>query len=815
MQNNQFARFTSASLLIFALLTAVVPPAALAQTAAVKTQTGAAVVAPEYSAQLAKIEEKFEKRRAELGIPGVGVVIVKDDQIIYLKGLGYKDFEKKIPVTPDTQFAIGSATKAFTALSVLMSQEDGKLNLDDNPKKYLSYFKINDPETDAKITVRDLLSHSSGLNRTDIAMVSGKLNREELIKVAGEAKPIAKLREKFGYQNVMFAAAGEAVAKTNGTTWEKYVAERIFKPLGMTNSNLTVKEMHKAKDYSFGYTFNSDTKETRQVPTRDILEVAPAGSINSSARDMANWLRFMLNNGQVNGKRFVSETAFAELIKPQMKITPNGKFNYGLGWFLQDWNGMKVVQHGGNIDGFNALVGMMPEKKIGFAILTNVSNSPLPNEMMGAIWENLIGKPNAENTAVTTTNKPEAEVGKYRLEAAKFDIDVAMKDGKLTAIVPNQPNYILENVGGRKYKLTGAPDGFFITFKDNEAFLEQPQGNFTLPKIKADGAIETKPASDGLKELVGKYANEKNPEATVEIADKDGKISLVVAGQPPYELREKAKDTYNSPTLPEEFGVKATRDANGKLSGITLVQPQGDAAFKRVDESAANTPKVTVDELMPKVIEALGGEANWRKNTSRVAKVEFDFVHQGVKGYGTSYAKAPNMTASEITFTALGKPIGTAFEYFDGKEGGEDTSFTPSDKFTGKQLEDARINADFYGLINWKTNYKKVEVKNLGKVGDEEAYIVTFEPEKGNKDTFYFSTKTFLPLKLDSFNSSPTMGIDLPYSEKYSDYRNVDGIMIPFKSVNTTVTNGDLVTTIKEVKHNVAVDGKLFVFREL
>ena len=125
--------------------------------------------------------------------------------------------------------------------------------MDDSPKKYIPYFKINDPEIDKKITVRDLLRHSSGLNRTDLGWISGNLNREEIIKVAGEAKPTAKLGEKFQYQNVMFLAAGEIVAKVQNTTWEKYVAQNIFKPLGMTNSNLSVKEMQKAKDYSFGY----------------------------------------------------------------------------------------------------------------------------------------------------------------------------------------------------------------------------------------------------------------------------------------------------------------------------------------------------------------------------------------------------------------------------------------------------------------------------------------------------------------------------------------------------------------------------------
>ena len=439
--------------LIFSSLNLPLAQVGYAQTAAAQTQVSA-----DLQTRVAKIEEKLEARRKELGIPGMSLVIVKDGEIVYLKGLGYKDFANRIPVTPDSQFAIGSATKAFTALSVLMAQDEGKLSLSDNPKKYLPFFKIKDPETDAKITIRDLLSHSSGLNRTDFAMITGKLNREELIKVAGEAKPTAKLGEKFQYQNIMFTAAGEIVAKVQKQLWEKFVPERIFKPLGMTNSTMSVKEMQGVKDYSFGYDYNFDTKETRNLPTRDILEVAPAGSINSSARDMAKWLKFVLDGGTANGNRLVSEKGFEEWLKPQIKMTPNGKTAYGLGWFLQDWKGLRVVQHGGNIDGFNSLVAMIPEKRLGFVMLTNVSASPLGGELMPIVWENILGANDAPKANDTATVSPNKEIGKYRLEAAGIDIEVKMENGKLAASVPGQPTYVLENVAGRKYKLSGAPD---------------------------------------------------------------------------------------------------------------------------------------------------------------------------------------------------------------------------------------------------------------------------------------------------------------------------------------------------------------------
>ncbi len=802
-----YLRFALTFALVFSLFAVSIPSNVFAQLAP-QTQ-----VAGDLQSKLQTIEEKVEARRKELGIPGMSLAIVKDDQIIYVKGFGSKDFAKQIAVTGDTQFAIGSASKAFTALSILMSQDEGKLSLDDNPKKHLPYFKINDAGIDKNITIRDILSHASGLNRTDLGWITGKLTREEIIKVAGEAKPQAKLREKFLYQNVMFLAAGEIVSKVQKQPWERFVETRIFAPLGMTNSDLSVTAMQSAKDFSLGYDYNFDTKETRLLPFRNINEIAPAGAINSSAKDMANWLRFVLNRGEVGGKRLVSKAGFEEWLKPQMKI--GGKSSYGLGWFLQEWNGLKVVQHGGNIDGFNSMVAMIPEKKIGFVMLTNVSGSSLGSELMPVVWENILGNPNASNQTISSADAGK-KVGKYRFESAGFDIEIKMQDNKLVAVVPGQPTYVLEKTGERKYKLGGAPDGFFITFKDDSAFLEQPQGNYTLPKVKADGQVETK-ISGAEKTLIGKYASEKNAARTVEVTETDGKVSLLVEGQQPYILSEKEKDLFAMSPLPDDYKLKAKRGADGRLVGIIISQPEGEFGFNRIENNGANAaekPKMSIDELMPKVINALGGEANWRKLNSRTAKVELDFVHQGVKGYGTTYNKAPNMAAQEATVTALGKPIGSLFEYFDGTGGGEEASFAPADIYSGKQLEDARIGASFYGLLDWKTLYKTAEFKGLAKVGGEDTYLVAFTPEKGNKDTIYFSQKTFLPLKLESVSSSSTSSVGQPYSEVYSDYRTVDGILIPFKTINSNSGNGDLILTIKEVKHNTQIDDKVFKLKE-
>ena len=718
-----FVRLISVLLISLLLTAAALPLSITAQTSAVNP----AATTTDYGPRLAAIEKALDDKRKELGIPGISLAIVKDDQVIYLKGLGYRDLDKKIPVTPYTQFAIGSATKAFTAMLAVISADEGKLSLDDSPQKFLPYFTLRDPDAAAKITLRDLLAHRSGLNRTDLAMVTGVLNREELIKVAGMAKPTAKLGEKFQYQNVMYAAAGETVAQAQHSTWDKLIATRIFKPLGMKNSNTSAAAMQKSKDYSLGYDYNPTTKETRHLPQREIPAAAPAGAINSSARDMAQWVRLMLNNGSIAGRRLVSEKGYEELVRKQMNVA--GAIDYGLGWFLRQWNGHKVVEHGGNIDGFNAQVAFMPDQKLGFVLLTNVTASPLGAFAMNTIWKNFVAEPkNVANAPAAPPSDPKAEVGTYLLAAAGVNFEVTLKDDKLTLTVPGQPAYALQNIGSRRYKLAEpAPPGYFATFRpakdkptETELFLEQPQGNVVLMKLPAEKAL---PAGDPI---------------------------------------------------------------------------------------APKPAPIAIDELLAKMIAAYGGEENLRKHTSSLTTVELDLENQGVQAKGTISARAPNLTASEMTFTALDKKLGSLVSYFDGSAGGEIVSFAPAETYTGKRLADIKAAADFYDVLNWKNNYQKITFKRMDKVGGEEVYVIEKRNEKGTPVTDYISTKSFLVLRRDSIVANETSGIEIPQTEMFSDYRNVDGVMIPFKQVSNNIANGDIVLRIIDVKFNADIPDSVF-----
>ncbi|HEX8707233.1 MAG TPA: serine hydrolase [Pyrinomonadaceae bacterium] len=790
----------------------------------------AAGQATDLAARLAAIEKALEEKRREYHIPGMSLVIVKDDKVIYMKGFGVRDVARGLPATPDTLFAIGSSTKAFTAMAAAMTVDEGKFSFDDPPAKMLPYFKLRDPEANAKITIRDLLSHRSGLDRTDLSMVSGQLTREELIRIAGLAKPTAKLGERFLYQNIMFTAAGEIVARAQHTTWDRFIRERIFKPLGMRSSNTTIAEMLKAPDYALGYNYNSATLETTQIPMREIGPSAPAGAINSNARDMAQWLRLMLGGGVFEGKRLVSEKSFEELLKKQHTVASN--IGYGLGWFLRSWEGHKVVEHGGNIDGFNAEVGLMPDQRLGFVLLTNVSASPITPVAMETIWSNLVQRermnvaPNANVAANASAGDLSREVGRYLLAEANVTFEVELKDGKLTLSVPGQPLYVLENMGGRRYRLgPPAPAGFFVTFRpakenetETEMYLEQPQGNFVVRRIKPETAagsdMAAKPdattaASDAagtLRELLGSY-DMKGAGPTVEVKMIDGKIVLFVPGQPPYPLAEREKDRFYSPLLPDTYSFTARRDADGKVIGITIKQPEGEFPLNRV---AAFVAPLTAEELMTKVIAAAGGEANLRKHKSKLMTLDLNFEHQGLTATETFRAKAPAAEMTSIKLMGLGRQIGTIDDYFDGTAGVQIASFAPPEVKAGKSLADARIAADFYGPLNWQKLFRSVVIKRMAKLGEEEVYVVEKTPEKGNPVTDYISVKSFLLLRRDTIQTNNTNDMSLPVKETYDDYRLVDGVMVPFKIVTSIPTIGDIVSTVKTVQFDVELPDTLF-----
>lgn len=316
------------------------------------------------------IDQILEQQRQQLHIPGLAMAIVKNDQVVYVATIGQRDIEHDLPVTEETMFPIGSCTKAFTSMAIALAADRGLLSLDDHPRKFLPYVRMQDPEADAKVTLRDMLGHRTGLKSyADLAAEPGLLTREEYIRAATSAKPAVPFRSAFQYSNAMYATAGEIAGKVNGSTWEHTVETQIFAPLGMTQSVADVREMS-AREHVTGYVYDHD-RDRAVPPPQSLVALAPGGAVASSVRDMARWLRMLC----AGGKGFVSPAMFHELTTPLIKIDDDK--SYALGWATYEWNGMRVVEHNGGSQGISALISFIPEQHAGFVFLANASPSDM------------------------------------------------------------------------------------------------------------------------------------------------------------------------------------------------------------------------------------------------------------------------------------------------------------------------------------------------------------------------------------------------------------------------------------------------------
>jgi len=330
---------------------------------------------------------------------GFAIAVVQDGKVILSKGYGLRDVKKNLPVTEKTLFAIGSATKSFTVTSMGVLVDQGKLDWDKPVRDYLPEFKMWDPFATERMTPRDLVTHRSGLPRHDLMWYSSPFSRQELFERLRYLEPNKDFRTAFQYQNLMVMTAGYLAGRVAGTTWEQLVRKAIFEPLRMTSSNFSVTDSQKSADFSLGYQVVNDIPA--DMPFRNIDSIGPAGSINSNIEDMTKYIMMHLAKG--NG--VVSATNEMQMMTPQMAIqapSPDkelGDLAYGMGFFVTTYRGHKFVHHGGNIDGFSALVAFLPQENIGLVILTNQNASPLPAVVAYNVWDRLLGLDQIDWTA--------------------------------------------------------------------------------------------------------------------------------------------------------------------------------------------------------------------------------------------------------------------------------------------------------------------------------------------------------------------------------------------------------------------------------
>ena len=546
--------------------------------------------------------------------PGLAIAVVKNDSIVLMKGYGTRTMGTAEPVDEHTLFAIGSASKAFTATLVAMLVDQGKMRWDDPATTYLPDLQMYDPYVSRELTLRDLLTHRSGLARGDLMWYATEYNRDDILRRVRFLKPTWSVRSHFGYQNIMYLAAGQAAAHVAGKSWDDLLRERIFTPLGMTESYTSTRDLEGKMNVATPHTDVNDTLLI--VPWHNIDNIGPAGSINSNVLDMIKWVRFQLAQGSVNGKSLISSSALGETHTAQMVIpvTADAKqvnpFThleaYGMGWFLQDYRGRELDQHGGNIDGMSAMVALMPEEKIGMVILTNANGSPVPSIAMYRVLDALLNEPARDWSAEyrkqfekaraqakeaqqkrlaqrVADTKPSLPLDRYAgvySDSMYGDATVKVESGALhlsygTAFDGELEHWHFDTFRAHWHRR--AQGQTFITFAlgaDGKVKSLDFEGMGTFGR-KPDAADTTRKialaASDAGK-LTGTFVSDM-PVLSIDVTY-DGELKLTVPGQPVYTLLADSPTRFRmtGANVPAGFFVEYEM-ANGAVKSLKLIQP--------------------------------------------------------------------------------------------------------------------------------------------------------------------------------------------------------------------------------------------------
>jgi CubicO group peptidase (beta-lactamase class C family) len=529
----------------------------------------------------ADLDAYILKLMADYNIPGLGLGLVQNGKVSYVKGYGLRDATTKAPVTENTLFAIGSTTKSFIALDMMMLVEEGKVQLDDLVIKYLPDFKLSDPDATKKLTIRHLLSQTSGLPRADERWYQNpNLTIQQIVDDMVNIQVTAQPGQMWQYCNQNYVLLGYLIEKISGQSWEDFTRQRIFTRLGMKTSNFDVRESQKASDFAAPHVTDV-LKGLQPIPFYQFGGLGPAGGINSSVKEMAEYIRFQVGDGTFDGQKLVTSASMDAMhrkavgIGPQTSASPAPTTTpgaspaattpaalsptaqattaaatsasdepvtnrgYAFGWLTEDFQGHQLIQHDGSIDGFYSIIELIPENKSGLVLLTNSSESAYFLEVLRLqLAAKLLGiTPTTDLNAELQKNLKTVELdnasNQARLQAARsYKADPAALQAWLgDYTTPAGEKVVVTAQGSDRLRLKGK----LLNFSMDLELIPYKEGGFISNSMPVVGTVVTfkKDAEGTLTITLGLGANAQviaqrlGPNAkSVEYKDPQGRFSV-------------------------------------------------------------------------------------------------------------------------------------------------------------------------------------------------------------------------------------------------------------------------------------------------
>src|SRR5580693_6527051 len=582
------------------------------------------IAAPGAAAQAIDVTQKLEgfdaymaKTLKDWNAPGVGVGIVVNDKLVFAKGYGFRDYEKKLPFTPATMSPIASNTKLFTAVAAGMLVEEGKLSWDKPVRESVPAIRFYNDQLNDSVTLRDMLSHRTGITRHDTIWYKSDFTRKELFEKLVYLEPQEPMREAFLYNNLMFAAVGYLIELQSGKTWEQFVKERIFDPLQMNSTSYSIADMLKRPEFGVGFTERRDSFELYRIPYyEDIAGVAPCGAIVSNIEDMSHWLIALMNQGKYNGKQVLPAEVLKDTLQPAIAL-PNTALEtrgwseilnaaYGMGRQTASYRGRLITLHGGDLPGFHTQVSFMPQDHIGVIVFVIGNHSqPLYNIVSYNVYERLLGMDqtpwserqleirlkNKKAGTEARTKANEGQVPDTKASHALADYAGAYENpayGVMTiGLKDNQLQFDFHKM---RLPMTRFHYDRFDTLDDEQEgkwsvnFRTNPQGDIDQAVVSLDEAeavFVRKPDTIDQKlmtEMAGEYTTPSGGKIEVALTPGGG-LSLVVPGQPVTPLSHVKGLAFRTPRFSDlilEFVVQ-----DGHVKGLKQKDPSGEFTFPK------------------------------------------------------------------------------------------------------------------------------------------------------------------------------------------------------------------------------------------
>jgi CubicO group peptidase (beta-lactamase class C family) len=777
-----------AQLLLF-LATAAFPGPAAAPLR-LRAEPARAAAQDELAGRLDSLLRSLDEQRVSLHLPGLALAIVRDGELVLARGLGLADIEGTRAVEPETVFAIGSTTKAFTATLVGMLADEGKLAFDDPITKHLPWFQLP-IDGRGPVELQDLLSHRTGFARMDVLWYGGHATQDEVLRTAIGAEPLAPFRTKFLYNNIMFLAAGAACSQVTGKSWEELVQTRILAPLGMKATTTSTVEAQRSPDLAFGYRWDEDKNSFVRVPMRDLHAISPAGSINSNVLDLVRWMRFLLAEGEFEGQRLISSARLAETWKPHNEA---GGVRYGLGWMLGNWNGKKTVFHGGNIDGFAAQIALLPEEHLGVALLANVGMTPLQNSIGALVFEALLGAAPAAAAGVTPAAPAEDStrfLGTYvanffQFKGARFE--VLARDGKLAVDVPSQTTFELgpPDARGRR-PFAAVPDQIQASFVEADGkvvALVMHQAGFDFECYREGYEPPPELSQEDLEPYLGSFADpftKKNFTLVVQ----HGRLSVDYPGQMVYELLQPKDDERwvfrSNAQFAIEFVIEEDDEGEGEAPEQLVFHERG---TQRVCERVGRPVEPpTLDALMALRAEAF--EARLAALGTCRLEGSLRLVSCGIRGRVVLVFE-PGERFRDMTDLA---PFVTSSTLYDGRRAVARTSLGPEQELLGDNLDQARAGNLALLLGDWRKRFDEARVLRVQTEEGRALVLVRLVKGAAPPMTLAVDAKSGDLVRAEIQELVDGVGA-LSKTLRFEDWREYEGLRLPSRIVSEDEATG-------------------------